>query len=147
MFLSEAVLPGSWWNHTAALARWPLDFAWPSSQWRCPGGTKNYPRPDSTSQYSREIAFYRKCHPSSAEARKLKPLPRAGADILSNWMLPGNLTAGWAAGDKRWGDKKPSWKRMPGTLDSISEEIRCVSNALPIFNQSMHSETSQHTLF
>lgn len=68
-----------------SVASW---LVWPHSQLCCPVGTKTYRLSDSASQYSREIAFYKKCHPSSAEARKFKSLPRAGADILSNWMLP-----------------------------------------------------------
>lgn len=63
-------------------------WLWPHSQLRCPVGTKTYSLPDSTSHYFRDIAFYKKCHPSSAKARKCKSLPRSGADILGNWMLP-----------------------------------------------------------
>lgn len=84
----QAVLAGLCRSHTVALSQWPLDFIWPRSQICCPVGTKTYPLPDPTSRYSREITFYKKCHPSSANAGQCKSLPRAGADIPSNWMLP-----------------------------------------------------------
>lgn len=84
----QAVLAGVWSSHTIPLTQWPLDFIWPRSLICYPVGTKTYPLPDSTSQYSRRISFYKKCHPSSANAGKFKSLPRAGADTLSNWMPP-----------------------------------------------------------
>lgn len=145
-FVSKAVLPGFWCNHTSALIQWPLDFGHILSYavlWELrPTLFRTPPRSISEISHFTKSAIYHLQKPGS-----VSPCQDQGQIFWVIGCCLCNLTAARAAGDERWGDEKPSWKRMPDTSDSISEAIRCVSNSLPIFKQHMHSKTNQHALF